>query len=52
MKHLQFERSPGATARFAHGGAVIGFRSALVVYTDRGQGAEVTTNGDRGEELC
>lgn len=42
----------GLTARFAHGGAVVGFRSALVAYIDRGQGAVVTTNGDRGEELC
>ena len=42
----------GATARFAHGGAVIGFRSYLVAYVERGQGAVITTNGDRGDELC
>jgi CubicO group peptidase (beta-lactamase class C family) len=42
----------GATARFAHGGAKLGFRSYLVAYCERGQGAVITTNGERGDHLC
>jgi CubicO group peptidase (beta-lactamase class C family) len=42
----------GASARFAHGGAVLGFRSYMVAYCQRGQGAVITTNGERGDHLC
>lgn len=42
----------GTTARFAHGGAVLGFRSYMVAYRERGQGAVITTNGERGDHLC
>jgi CubicO group peptidase (beta-lactamase class C family) len=41
----------GATARFAHGGAVLGFRSYMVAYCERGQGAVITANGERGDHL-
>jgi CubicO group peptidase (beta-lactamase class C family) len=42
----------GATARFAHGGGKLGFRSYMVAYCERGQGAIITTNGERGDHLC
>jgi CubicO group peptidase (beta-lactamase class C family) len=42
----------GVTARFAHGGGKIGFRSSMVGYCERGQGAIITTNGERGDQLC
>jgi CubicO group peptidase (beta-lactamase class C family) len=42
----------GATARFSHGGGKIGFRSYMVGYCERGQGAVITTNGERGDHLC
>jgi hypothetical protein len=42
----------GHAARFAHGGAAIGFRCYLIGYCHRGQGAIVMTNGDRGDHLC
>lgn len=42
----------GATARFAHGGGKLGFRSYMVGYCERGQGAIIATNGERGDHLC
>lgn len=42
----------GQVARFAHGGAAVGFRCYMVAYCQRGQGAVVMTNGDRGDHLC
>jgi len=42
----------GTTARFAHGGGKIGFRSYMAAYCERGQGAIITTNGERGDHLC
>lgn len=42
----------GATLRFAHGGAALGYRSYLVAYCQRGQGAAILTNGERGDHLC
>jgi CubicO group peptidase (beta-lactamase class C family) len=42
----------GATARFTHGGGKIGFRSYMAAYCERGQGAIITTNGERGDHLC
>ena len=42
----------GAAARFAHGGAALGFRCYMVAYCQRGQGAVIMTNGDRGDHLC
>lgn len=42
----------GAAARFAHGGATLGFRCYMVAYCQRGQGAVIMTNGDRGDHLC
>jgi CubicO group peptidase (beta-lactamase class C family) len=42
----------GATARFAHDGGKLGFRSYMVGYCERGQGAIITTNGERGNHLC
>jgi CubicO group peptidase (beta-lactamase class C family) len=43
--------STGTTARFTHGGAAIGFRSYLTAYCERGQGAVILANGERGDHL-
>jgi CubicO group peptidase (beta-lactamase class C family) len=42
----------GATARLSHGGGKVGFRSYMTAYCERGQGAIITTNGERGDQLC
>jgi CubicO group peptidase (beta-lactamase class C family) len=42
----------GTTARFSHDGGKVGFRSSMVGYCEGGQGAIVTTNGERGNHLC
>ena len=42
----------GATARFTHGGGKLGFRSYMAAYCERGQGAIIATNGERGDHLC
>jgi CubicO group peptidase (beta-lactamase class C family) len=42
----------GLTARFSHGGGKLGFRSYMVAYCERGQGAVITTSGERGDQLC
>ncbi len=41
----------GETRRFGHGGANAGYRCELVAYVERGQGAIVMTNSDRGDRL-
>jgi hypothetical protein len=38
--------------RFTHGGAALGYRSYFVAYCERGQGAVLLTNGERGDHLC
>lgn len=42
----------GETARFGHGGSNEGFRAQWTVFRNRGQGAVVMTNGDRGGALA
>ncbi len=42
----------GATARFTHAGGKLGFRSYMVGYCERGQGAVIATSGERGDHLC
>jgi CubicO group peptidase (beta-lactamase class C family) len=42
----------GFALRFTHGGAALGFRSYLSAYCQRGQGAVILTNGERGDHLC
>jgi CubicO group peptidase (beta-lactamase class C family) len=42
----------GDVRRFSHGGAQIGFRASMAGYCERGQGAIVMTNGERGDHLC
>jgi CubicO group peptidase (beta-lactamase class C family) len=42
----------GHVARFAHGGSAVGFQCYMVAYRERGQGAVIMTNGDRGDHLC
>lgn len=41
----------GATARFTHAGGKLGFRSYMAGYCERGQGAVIATNGERGDHL-
>ena len=41
----------GPSARFEHGGETDGFACFVVGYLERGQGAAVMTNGDRGSAL-
>lgn len=43
--------STSAATCFAHGGASIGFRSALVGSCTTGQGAVAITSGERGDHL-
>lgn len=42
----------GETARFSHAGGKLGFRSYMVGYSERGHGAVIATNGERGDHLC
>lgn len=42
----------GASKRFSHAGGKLGFRSYMVGYCERGQGAVIATNGERGDHLC
>src|SRR5207248_2399632 len=42
----------GRVARFAHGGANIGFRCYAVGYRHEQLGAVIMTNGERGDHLC
>jgi CubicO group peptidase (beta-lactamase class C family) len=37
---------------FGHGGSNVGFKSSLVAFVDKGDGAVVLTNGDNGGELA
>lgn len=41
----------GPAASFGHGGSNEGFKCQMVAFFDKGQGAVIMTNGDRGGEL-
>ena len=50
---LGFElKGEGETQVFLHTGSNVGFKSSLVAYARRGQGAVVMTNGDQGAPLA
>jgi CubicO group peptidase (beta-lactamase class C family) len=37
---------------FGHGGGNVGFKSQLIMHREKGYGAAIMTNGDRGNALC
>ncbi|HUQ90744.1 MAG TPA: hypothetical protein VM120_03615 [Bryobacteraceae bacterium] len=45
-------RGEGAAFNFGHGGSNAGFKCALVMLLESGNGAVVMTNGDQGGKLA